>query len=104
MNKYEPSLNLNTPSVLDKHVCPFTSEEAENLSGMVANRLALFEKNKTNFTKDQKSKPATNIFENFTYFPDNPCGKTSIKQTMGNFLVLNKRLTNLNKKINYFKI
>jgi hypothetical protein len=66
MNKYEPSSSLNTPSVLDKNACPFTSEETENLSGMVANRLALFEKNRTNF-------------------PDNPCGKTSIKQTTGNF-------------------
>ena len=47
MNLYEPSDREQQPIIeMNKHPCPFTNEEAENLAGMVANRRALFEKDK----------------------------------------------------------
>ncbi len=64
MNTYEPSAVFDTP--VDRHSCPFTSEEAQNLAGMVANRRALFEKNKLNVKIAQKHiATPTNIVDSF---------------------------------------
>lgn len=77
MNIYEPSAMTNTASeALDKHASPFTSEEAENLAGMVANRRALFEKNKINLKKTHV--PAQT--KNLTQFSKNSSRKVNTDQ------------------------